>query len=193
MTAAIDVLSRTVSVPQNRRVLNTAAEFSAQVTKSLLIAAGHLRQSPQLRDTARSVVALLLSGWRHDAQEQLEPDLPMLRDLTALEEHQEREVACGIAVLWDEFVGQLGGPAGYAGKSEAQRADYVGTLKQAAERVRSNAGAERQHFALAPNLMASYAELLVKEQPSAHERALAGRVAQLATRGHLIRKAGRKL
>jgi hypothetical protein len=68
MTSAIGVLSESEAAPRNRRVLNTAAVFSAQVTKSLLLAAGICVKTRNYGTKTRRVTALLLSGWRHDAQ-----------------------------------------------------------------------------------------------------------------------------
>ena len=121
------------------------------------------------------------------------PQPPVLQEVEELGPHQERELACAVAVLWDEFLSDMGGPGGFTAVSEAERESYIAGLRQSAHQVRSKAGSERRHYALAPELMADYTEALAKIEHTKLDKALAAVLADLATRGHLLRKAARNL
>ena len=116
---------------------------------------------------------------------------PILADLDALAPADCREVACALSMLWDEFndVGE-----GLLPLSRASRdgAGYVLTMRLAAYRVRQNGGQEKLHFALAPELMAIYAEVLTKPEQSPRDMKIAVTIEQLANRGALIRRAAIK-
>ena len=131
----------------------------------------------------------LLSRTRPDT----EPRPPVLQEVEELGPHQERELACAVAVLWDEFLSDMGGPGGFTAVSEAERESYIVGLRHSADQVRSTAGSERRHYALAPELMADYTEALAKIEHTKLDKALAAVLADLATRGHLLRKAARNL
>ncbi len=119
------------------------------------------------------------------------PQHPILADLDGLTPAESREVACALSMLWDEFndVGE-----GLLPLSRANRdgAGYVLTMRLAAYRVRQNGGHEKIHFALAPELMALYAELLTKPEQSPRDLTIAATIEQHANRGALIRRAAIK-
>jgi hypothetical protein len=115
-----------------------------------------------------------------------------LETLEALNPRQTRELACAVSVLWDEFVSQIGGPAGWLASTQTEQNQYLGSLKKATQRVRLAGGAEKLHYALAPELVVLYVEALAKEQPSSQSaREIASAVSELVNRGGLIRRAGR--
>jgi hypothetical protein len=117
-----------------------------------------------------------------------------LEALEALNPSHTRELACAVSVLWDDFVSQIGGPAGWLASTQTEQNQYLGSLKRGAQRVRLAGGAEKLHYALAPELMALYVEALAKEEPSSEsEREVASAVSDLVNRGGLIRRAGRGL
>ena len=151
--------------------------------------------SGQIFGSVEQRVALLLDREHlfNEGNPAAEPKHPLLRDVDELGPDQERELACTVAVLWDEFLSDIGGPVAFAARSAAEQADYVCGLRQAAHQVRINARPEKLHYALAPEMMASYAEVLAKAEHSVQERELAATVARLATRGHLLRKTARDL
>ena len=114
---------------------------------------------------------------------------PLLADLEALASAESREVACALSMLWDEFNAVGEGPLPLSGASR-DGAGYVLAMRLAAYRVRQNGGPEKLHFALAPELMALYAEVLTKPQRSPRDLELAAAIEQHASRGALIRRAG---
>jgi hypothetical protein len=118
---------------------------------------------------------------------------PFLIDLEALDSRQRRQLACAVSVLWEEFISQIGGPAELAVLSESDHAEYLQSLKRAAQRVRLSGEREKQHYALAPELMARYAEALRRRNSSKEDQTVAATMADLVNRGDLIRKAGRGL
>jgi hypothetical protein len=116
---------------------------------------------------------------------------PLLADLDALAPAESREVACALSMLWDEFNDDSVGPLPLSGASR-DGAGYILTMRLAAYRVRQNGGQEKLHFALAPELMALYAEVLTKPEQSPRDLEIAATIEQLANRGALIRRAGVK-
>ena len=116
-------------------------------------------------------------------------DHPVVRRLTALTSTQQREVACALSCLWDEFVNEMGGPAGWETRSRNEQAEYIRFLGVAAERIRLNGGADKEHYALAPELMGLYAHALRIAAPSDQDRAVAALALALTACGGAIRKA----
>ena len=142
----------------------------------------------RLKDLARQM--------RRDADHQHAPppeNHPLLADLEALDPKQRRQLACAVSVLWEEFISQIGGPAELATLSEPDYTAYLQSLKKAAQRVRLSGEPEKRHYALAPELMALYAEALKRKKPSREDQTIAATMADLVNRGDLIRKAGRGL
>ncbi len=115
---------------------------------------------------------------------------PLLQDLDTLEQRHRREMACALAVLWEDFGADLGGDTGYLSHTPAERAEYVTFLRQGAHRVRQNGGQEKLHFALAAELMALYVEAIEAAVPSLRDRETAAAIAEIAAQGSLILKAG---
>ena len=118
---------------------------------------------------------------------------PVVVELEALAFRQHRAVACAISVLWDEFVASHGGLAGLKSRTPTEQAHYVNSLKRAAWQVRQSGEAGQLHYALAPTLMALYAEALVSTAPSEQDREIAAITADLVNRGNLIRKSARRV
>ncbi len=115
---------------------------------------------------------------------------PLLQDWDALNPRHRRELACALAVLWEDFGADLGGDTGYLSHTPAERAEYVTFLRQGAHRVRQNGGHEKLHYALAAELMALYAELIGAPVRSRRNQEIVAAVAEIAAQGTLLRRAG---
>ena len=135
-------------------------------------------------------MAFTMSDLRDNAALGGSADHPVVRRLTSLTSTQQREVACALSCLWDEFVNEMGGPAGWETRSRNEQAEYIRFLGLAAERIRLNGGSDKEHYALAPELMGLYAHALRIAAPSDQDRAVAALALALAARGASIRKAG---
>ncbi len=120
------------------------------------------------------------------------PDHPVVRRLTSLEPRRQREVACALSLLWDEFLLEMGGPAGLTTRDISEQAQYIRFLGLAAERIRLNGGRDKEHYALAPELMGLYAHSLRVAVPSNQDRAVAALALAFAARGGSIRKASKR-
>ena len=92
-------------------------------------------------------------------------------------------------MLWDEFSAEGMSP-GPAAIHVGGPADYVLSMHLAAYRVRRNGGPEKRHYALAPQLMATYAEALLNPKASAHDQDVAAAIERVSAQGGLIRRAG---
>ena len=112
---------------------------------------------------------------------------PIARQLVVLTDRHRQELACAMSMLWDEFVLQLGGPAGWETCSRGEQARYIRGLAFAAERIRQMGGSEKAHYALAPELMGLYVHALREHAPSQQDREVAALALSLAARGAQIR------
>ncbi len=92
-----------------------------------------------------------------------------------------------MSILWDEFVSEMGGPAGWVSHSMSEQKQYIYSLGLAANRIRLTGFTHKEHYALAPELMCLYAHFLRTTEPSQHERDTAAIAVALAARGGLIR------
>ncbi len=113
---------------------------------------------------------------------------PVAQQLTALTDRQRQELACAMSMLWDEFVAQIRGPAGWETCSRGEQAQYIRSLAFAAERIRQMGGSEKAHYALAPELMALYVHALREHTPSQQDREVAALALSLVARGAQIRR-----
>ncbi len=77
-----------------------------------------------LRDLARQVRRG--SSVRHPAPRERHRALEALE---ALNPRQARELACAVSLLWDDFVSQIGGPAGWLVSAQTEQNQYLGSLK----------------------------------------------------------------
>jgi hypothetical protein len=148
-----------------------------------------MRQALTLLNRVGEVGRGLAAGGRPSRQTS-QSRHPLLQDLDALEPRHRREMACALAVLWEDFGADLGGDAGYLSHTPAERAEYVTFLRQGAHRVRQNGGQEKLHFALAAEMMALYVEAIGAAVPSLRDRETASTIASIAAQGTLIRRAG---
>ena len=112
---------------------------------------------------------------------------PLLRQLASLDLRQHQDLACAMSILWDEFVAEVGGPTGWVSRSKEEQARYIRSLALAAERIRLSGDTAKDHYALAPELMAQYVHWLRADEPPGPERELASIAVALAARGGLIR------
>ena len=119
-------------------------------------------------------------------------DHPVVRRLTSLDLRRQREVACALSLLWDEFASEMAGPAEWKTRSRSEQAQYIRFLGMAAERIRLNGGRDKEHYALAPELMGLYAHSLRVAVPSDQDRAVAALALAFAARGGSIRRASSK-
>ena len=92
-------------------------------------------------------------------------------------------------MLWEEFSPESMTP-GLAAVDVGGPEDYVLSMHLAAYKVRQNGGPEKRHYALAPQLMATYAEALMKPKASAHDQDIAAAIREVAAQGGLIRRTG---
>jgi hypothetical protein len=113
---------------------------------------------------------------------------PIVRRLVVLTERQHRELACAMSMLWDEFVSQVGGPAGWETCSGREQIQYIRRLGLAAERILLTGGSAKAHYALAPELMSLYVHALRQAKPSEQDREVAALAVSVAARGALIRR-----
>jgi MFS family permease len=118
-----------------------------------------------------------------------QPRHPLLQELEALDPRQMRELACATSMLWDEFTSEGVGPDPHTGRGTV----YVLSMRLAAYRVRQKGGPEKLHYALAPELMATYAEALGRADPSSEQREIAVIVEQVNAHGALLRRTGDKV
>ncbi len=118
-----------------------------------------------------------------------QPRHPLFQDLDALDLRQQRELACALSMLWDEFAAG-GMSSGSGAEDPGSGRDYVLSMHLAAYKVRQTAGPEKLHYALAPQLMALYAETLQKPRASPQDYEVAAAVREVAAQGSLIRRAG---
>ena len=98
-------------------------------------------------------------------------------------------MACALSMLWDEFT-SLGAGSGDLPAHGRTGAAYMRSMRLAAHRVRQNGGPEKLHYALAPELMALYAETLLKRDATPRDQEIATSVREVAAQGGLIRRAG---
>ena len=113
---------------------------------------------------------------------------PIARQLVVLTDRQRRELACAMSMLWDEFVAQIRGPAGWETCSRGEQARYIRGLAFVAERIRQIGGPEKAHYALAPELMALYVHALREHTLSQQDREVAALALSLVARGAQIRR-----
>jgi hypothetical protein len=92
-------------------------------------------------------------------------------------------------MLWDEFSAESMSPDAQPSDVGGPK-DYVLSMHLAAYKVRQNGGPEKLHYALAPQLMALYAETLTKPKASARDEEIAAAVREVAAQGGLIRRTG---
>ncbi len=131
-----------------------------------------------------------LAVGRRESRQDVQSRHPLLQDLETLEPRQHRELACALAVLWDEFTSNYGDDASNLPRTLSQQAEYIISLRQAAHQVRRNSGPEKHHYALAAELMALYAEVMRVAVLSRRDRETVAAVAEVAAQGTLIRRAG---
>ncbi len=113
---------------------------------------------------------------------------PVIVKFRSLDARRQQEVACAMSILWDEFVSEMGGPAGWVSRSRSEQTQYIYSLGLASNRILLNGGPDKEHYALAPQLMGLYAHFLRLAEPSPQDRETAAAAVALAARGGLIRK-----
>ncbi len=113
---------------------------------------------------------------------------PVIVKFQSLDARRQQEVACAMSILWDEFVSEMGGPAGWVSRSRNEQTQYIYSLGLASNRILLNGGPDKEHYALAPQLMGLYAHFLRLAEPSPQDRETAAAAVALAARGGLIRK-----
>src|SRR4028118_1311347 len=146
-----------------------------------------MRQTLTLLNRVGEVGRELAAGGRPSRQGS-QSRHPLLHDLDALDPRHRREMACALAVLWEDFGADLGGDASYLSHTPTERAEYVAFLRQGAHRVRQNGGQEKLHFALAAEMMALYVEAIQAAVPSPRDQETAAAIAEIAAQGTLIRR-----
>src|SRR4028118_1585999 len=107
-----------------------------------------MRQALTLLNRVGEVGRGLAAGGRPSHQNS-QSRHPLLQDLDALDPRHRRELACALAVLWEDFGADLGGDAGYLSHTPAERAEYVSFLRQGLHRWRQNGGQATWHSASA--------------------------------------------
>jgi MFS family permease len=103
-----------------------------------------------------------------------QPQHPLLQAVEGLTPRQQWQLVCALAMLWDEHQTDTSG-------SSAEL--YAHSMRLAAYRVRQNGRPDQQHYALAPELMALYAERSAKAARSSRNRQIAQAIEALAVRG----------
>ncbi len=140
----------------------------------------------KLRSIAERAVSM-----SHQWPLQPAPEHPLLTQVHALSPQQDRELACAVSMLWDNFVDELGGVDELRARDEAEQTGFIRLMEAAAQRIRGNAPAEKAHYALAPELMALYVDALRRAEHLPLDQEIATVVSRLCSRGALVRRAGR--
>lgn len=145
------------------------------------------RLSALVGDAPKVVAALmaLMSKTQDARRDPPEPDecSLLLGHLAALDKQARSDVACGLSVLWEDFLKRHDGVSGYLELPERDREAYLALLRGMGSSIQRKDASSKGHISMAPDLMWRYLTLIGKRSLTSSEAKLGDAVAQLITIG----------
>lgn len=184
VSAALREVSWQESQAHVRRVATELVEQRHLALPALLAQVG--QHAPTATERLRVLFPSL--PWAEpERDEASEPAFAILGELDELAPEKQVATARNVALLWDCFVEEFGGVAGFLASGATEQAEYLDKLEAAASRMEAGRGTPVAYHYVSVVLIKLYVESFRTKRATAGAIALSGRVAALINQGRIIR------